>query len=324
MIVDTLIEYEYDLLWKEAIELNEALTPEQKRELYAELKHLKYDRHRWAKIFNNKYRVYIPFEGDTVNRTPNTRVALSIENYGNWKVTDYVAGIATRTIKKEIAVDKLLSKNQDLLEKWKANQSDKDVIAFVEKMGYDIDKGIATKWEEQKQNIGKILKDGVDEGKIRSTILSTYMNDPARASSSTDLVIVISRHPKDIAGMSTDRGWTSCMNLDQGGKKEYVPIEIVQGSIIAYLIKQSDKDIENPIARILIKPFINAKHEIALGVQNKIYGTAPENFSKIVVDWIDKVNESNMLEGVFDLDPKVYNDREHGEDEVTRLEFPKR
>jgi hypothetical protein len=71
--------------------------------------------------------------------------------------------------------------------------------------------------------------------------------------------ICITHNPYDIAGMSTNRNWTSCMNLDTG-KFKITPLKQVQyGGMCAYLIKKEDKDIQEPIARIAIKRFISTK-----------------------------------------------------------------
>ena len=67
--------------------------------------------------------------------------------------------------------------------------------------------------------------------------------------------IIISRHPYDIAGMSTGRGWRSCMHLEDGQFNEYVPQTIAAGGLIAYLCNEDDKNIKNPKGRVLIKPF---------------------------------------------------------------------
>ena len=46
------------------------------------------------------------------------------------------------------------------------------------------------------------------------------------ASLETEYLMVISKHPYDIGGMSTNRSWTSCMNLRGGENSNYVPIDI--------------------------------------------------------------------------------------------------
>ena len=181
----------------------------------------------------------------------------------------------------------------------------------VEDAGYKIDdylKGIAVKTENgrvRQIKIGKLLS---------PAIAKIFANDPVKgATRQSNQMVVISRHPYDIAGMSTDRGWTSCMNLRKtNNNTHYIPLDIKAGTIIAYLIDANDKNIQRPKARILIKPFVNIKgnHEIAFGVENSLYGTAPPEFSKTVEAWADKINASQQLNGIFKLDPNVYPDDE--------------
>jgi len=184
----------------------------------------------------------------------------------------------------------------------------------VEKAGYKIDdyvKGIASKNDNgrvRQIKIGKLLS---------PTTAQKFANDPIRqATKQVNQLVVISRHPYDIAGMSTDRGWTSCMNLITGGNKRYVPLDIAAGTVIAYLIDADDKNIQHPKARMLIKPFVNmlGNHEVAFGIENQVYGTAPAAFSKTVSDWVNKINASRQLNGIFELDPRLYQDR-RGDDE---------
>ena len=191
----------------------------------------------------------------------------------------------------------------------------------VEKAGYKIDdyvKGIASKIENgrvRQIKIGKLLS---------PTTAQTFANDPVRqASKSSEKLVAISRHPYDIGGMSTDRGWTSCMNLKTGSNKKYVDMDVKSGTVIAYLIDSNDKNIQNPQARMLIKPFVNiaGTPDIAFGVENKVYGTAPPSFSKTVVAWADKINHSRKLNGIFELDPDLYHDsnpNDHDDQEPER------
>ena len=181
----------------------------------------------------------------------------------------------------------------------------------VEKAGYKIDdyvKGIASKNDNgrvRQIKIGKLLS---------PTTAQKFANDPIRqATKQVNQLVVISRHPYDIAGMSTDRGWTSCMNLTTVGNKRYVPLDIAAGTVIAYLIDADDKNIQHPKARMLIKPFVNmlGNHEVAFGIENRVYGTAPAAFSKTVSDWVNKINASRQLNGIFELDPRLYQDDLH-------------
>jgi hypothetical protein len=108
------------------------------------------------------------------------------------------------------------------------------------------------------------------------------------------------------------------MNLRDNAKKRYVPLDIEAGTVIAYLIDADDKNINRPQARMLIKPFVNilGGHQVALGIEDQIYGSAPPAFSKTVSSWVEKINDSRQLDGIFELDPRLYHDI-HDRDQYT-------
>ena len=86
--------------------------------------------------------------------------------------------------------------------------------------------------------------------------------------------ICITYNPYDIAGMSTDRNWTSCMNLNDGIYKDTALKQVQYGGMCAYLINSNDKNIEKPYARIAIKRFISSKDEskFIFLAEKRIYG----------------------------------------------------
>jgi len=47
------------------------------------------------------------------------------------------------------------------------------------------------------------------------------------------------------------------MHLEDGENRRYVMADVEKGSIIAYAVRESDKNINRPLGRYLIKPFIN-------------------------------------------------------------------
>lgn len=118
--------------------------------------------------------------------------------------------------------------------------------------------------------------------------------------------VVISRHPYDIAGMSTDRGWSSCMNLvkteGMENYSEYVEPTIMRGALIAYLIKDKDKNINSPTSRLLIKPYIRKGETINYAEPNwvlfvsDIYGTVYPKFAKAVQRWVNENWNNKILE----------------------------
>lgn len=150
--------------------------------------------------------------------------------------------------------------------------------------------GIAQDSSERQIKIGKALNKVGDK-----EALEIYEKDPQRNNTKVEnqLYAVISRHPYDIAGMSTDRGWTSCMNLRGGINKHYVMSDVKYGTIIAYCVKNNDKNINAPLCRVLIKPFVDEddENDIFLQRENRVYGTNQAGFTKVVDAWVNKAND---------------------------------
>lgn len=132
--------------------------------------------------------------------------------------------------------------------------------------------------------------------------------------------VVISKDPYDIAGMSTDRRWVSCMTLPGDKKKpeggeyhETVGNDIVLGTLIAYLIDPNDINIEKPYARIAIKPHYNQRdNTIALFAEDNIYhdGSLPTNvydlFMQTVNTFLNEVQKDKN--GIFVAYEELYHD----------------
>ena len=105
---------------------------------------------------------------------------------------------------------------------------------------------------------------------------SVYSSRPSLKSiqNNSNLMVVISRKAEDIAGMSTDRRWKSCMELpgydknrmEGGGFNSHLFYDIKLGTIVAYLIRKEDKDIEDPLARIAIKPMFGVDDTISYSI----------------------------------------------------------
>jgi hypothetical protein len=169
-----------------------------------------------------------------------------------------------------------------------------------------------------------------------------------------ELMVVISRHPYDIAGSDTDRDWTNCMTIGsdksnrltslmdeleiakkKGDEKEiyglerkingykkngenvkYLIHEVKEGSLISYLIRASDKNIESPLAVLNIKPFQNKKN-IILSASSNMYGIWREDFKNKVDNILGEYFNKNVKGGKFTINKKVYGDTDSS---VTRFD----
>ena len=168
----------------------------------------------------------------------------------------------------------------------------------------DYVKGIVIDKLGRDQKIGKVLtKLGKPE------LVNKFNADKTReGAKKSELMLVFSKHPYDIAGMSTDRGWSSCMELYTGAYKRYVKWDIKEGSFIIYLAKSDDLNLKSPRARCVAKPYINieSKQDVVYSTGSKIYGTAPGDFITTVQELIDTIQPNKV--GVFKLDSKLYCD----------------
>lgn len=183
------------------------------------------------------------------------------------------------------------------------SDTDYEVKDFKKGMAYD-------KKNKREIKLGKVL------GKIDKELLQRFVNDPGRTSSKvTKPIVVISRHPYDIAGQSYKRGWTSCKDFsgNRGGNKGYIKDE-TRLSLIAYLIYKDDKNIKTPIARVLISQFKNEQKEIYYGVQMKTYGSAgvwEGALFRTIQKWLDEKQGRKF--GKFKFNTKQYQDTAESE-----------
>lgn len=167
----------------------------------------------------------------------------------------------------------------------------------------------------RKLGIGKMLarSEGQEKDAARKAQLQALKRafdaDPQRAATKkADKLIAISRHPYDVAGMSTDRGWRSCMNLVDGINRHYVLRDVKQGSIIAYLINADDLNIQKPLARILIKPYQEKGNPTNMAMMgDAVYGTAPPEFKQQVDAWVNTRYNADKT-GLFCLAKGLYRD----------------
>jgi len=207
-----------------------------------------------------------------------------------------------------------------------AVQPHPDVANHLQSNGYkikDYTAGLAEdpNYPKRSLRIGSLLQ------KTGATpdVVNAFQNDPARAASKAStggLQIVLSRHPHDIAGASTDRGWNSCMRMpededDEGGMfNHYLQHDVEQGSVAAYLTKAGDHEAKHPLSRIMLKPWENVDDtqikgdKTILRPEEKGYGTADNSFSHTVRKWAETHYPGGNA--AYRKNPYVYNDAPKG------------
>jgi hypothetical protein len=180
-----------------------------------------------------------------------------------------------------------------------------EIQAALADKGYEVQDykaGLAKEKDGKRvMKIGKLLPPALQQ---------TFANDKSRQAQD-EYVVVISRHPYDVAGMSTNRGWTSCMNLKNGLGNQFVDADIKQGTVVAYLVKTTDLDIKSAVGRIAIKPFIETVTEkIVFGAENRVYGTNAPGFKQTVKAWVDYTNSKIVTDDMIlaQVAPGLYTD----------------
>ena len=189
--------------------------------------------------------------------------------------------------------------------------------------GKDYLDGLATDSKGQKVGIGKLFNMTVEKLKKKGDEESlkliqrfeynrrAFQEDQARNNAisrkNKKTYIVISKANYDIAGMTSGRSWSSCMSLTSGNGQKYVHCDIKEGTLIAYLVDGDDTNIQRPIARLLIKPFISTKtyKDYLYVVETGEYGTAP-GFSEVVQKMFKEAQPDKA--GTYRLNQKLYPD----------------
>ncbi len=123
---------------------------------------------------------------------------------------------------------------------------------------------------------------------LYNSMIDNFRDSPARSGSGDSLYVVISQDPHDIGRMSTDRNWTSCTNLDSGSNKETVVCEVAAGSLVAYVVRKDDIEIERPLARIHIKRYEDTEGNSYAMPEETSYGADVPEFQESVQKWLDE------------------------------------
>lgn len=172
------------------------------------------------------------------------------------------------------------------------------------------------------EDVRKQLK---DEGReLIEDLIAKYNAIPEvklyRENKVKSFYIVFSKHRYDVAGMSTGRGWTSCMNVYDGINSQYVQYDVEAGTMVAYLVRNDDLNIKNPVARVAIKPFVNITNpdSVFYQAEQRAYGTPPAGFLDEVNRLVNEVQPGKS--GMFRLIDTLYCDT--GDRTVTKFSDP--
>jgi hypothetical protein len=216
--------------------------------------------------FGGKYRLYFPLniESEPTKNEIDKEVEMALSSYG-YKITDYVGGYCEKDGVK-YRIGKIISKLKEQEIRESVNKVDEEEVL--------------KRWAE---------------------VNTIFLNSSARQIKNIDrnLLVVISQNPHDIAKMSFERRWTSCMKLtekedDDKEDNSNIYCEVSEGGLVAYLINKDDKSIENPLARISIRRFVNDEGISIALPEADVYGMNLPGFYEIVKEWTDEKNKINM------------------------------
>lgn len=276
-----------------AVPLAEALDDKQKRKVDGMWGPDHIARNAHAPVFGNEDRITIPYDdsndekitSDNAHRVPTIRgvdnndirhrkILAHLKSNG-YHVDDYATGLThhvdtpTRKIK---------------------------IVAAMKKIGSD------------QQPSGFFTKGKHGKTKTEMTMAQAYESDPVRAAVTKEKHVIITKNKYDVAGMSTDRGWKSCMNLVDGQNKHYVRHDIQHGTLTAYLCTTADNNISHPIGRINLKKFMHVSSNHAVyRPENSQYGTVPSKMHDVVNEWAEK-NYPIKDAGIYAKASSLYND----------------
>lgn len=190
----------------------------------------------------------------------------------------------------------------------------REVHSHISKHGFEVSDykaGLAKDKHGRDVRIGKVL----NKTKADPELLKKFNEDPARSSKNAkNLKILISRHPHDVAGMTSQgHSWEdqSCMNFESGECRKKLKSDVKHGTHVAYLVHADDDKghPENPIARIAIKKHSSwdKKHHL-LVPEDSVYGEAPGGFHQQVKDILDKEHNNHQPVGIYTKHKSVYHD----------------
>lgn len=277
--------------------LNEAIKLSVFRKMYKEINNMMVS--KYAKVWkahkedfplNTSKRLFFPLKKDqsTLQSSSQKEIEKVLKDAG-YVVEDYIDGVCykvkadgTTDTKNKLKIGRVLNKlgNQELV---KAYQTD----------------------------INNMTKQ-------HGTERTATSKEQLKAQSKDNMYIVISRHVYDYLGQTEGREWfrNSCKGITNGytTNEKYLPEEFTNGWLIAFLVKEEDLErkstnsysgeysftkahagtidpLKNPVARVLIIPFIKKGTESSPNPVGRLIVASEEVYGTNVPGFTDRVEE---------------------------------
>jgi len=312
---------------------NEALLPSQFRKYVKEFNRERYEEkfQEFKKKYDgdkNAYRLYLPYESDI----QKSETELEIENLlseNGYEIIDYIGGSAKfKDAKNPSKIGKVLNsflnKVEDkervssLIKKFIEDPIRKsgkeEMLVCISRHPYDIAGSDTDRDWSNCMTIGtkssKKVKELEDQlSKLETEFSSNMLNQTKQLGKSTISGAAVNRERiKEIKDKLLDI-------KEDGVNIEYIINDVKEGSLIAYLIKSTDRNINSPIANLNIKPFVRVndkgylidENDFILVSDYKMYGRGNEKFKKIVDDFLVEFNGVDKM-GFYRLNKNLYND----------------
>lgn len=174
------------------------------------------------------------------------------------------------------------------------------LISIMQQLGYIITDFVANRCVKLSDTASKnefkitgVLAKAKSLNDIQKKHFIAMVNNDHRRQgvSASKRLLVVSCHPYDIIGMSTGRGWTSCMNIHGGSNNHFVARDLAFGVMVVYAIDADDTNIQHPICRCLIKPFKSKSGHTLYHRETRVYGTKVAGFDAVLAKFLRVLNK---------------------------------
>ncbi len=293
--------------------------------------------------FDGTDRIYIPFgiKADSVKPAPYMEEFFKAYGYrfDSYLLGTVISSEQRNPVRLSIALRKIVHKANEKLSYWKeilklAEENNLDQVEYILKDDTLEELGISKEWLDA-------FEKGTSKGIVIKNLITTqinYFDHQIRRASHIEedfnsdknrepkglvnlpLFVVISQNPHDIAKMSYERNWSSCLTLGTGEKHKELFCEVEDGGLIAYIIKQEDKNIEKPYSRIHIRHLQSKEGKSIAKSENRYYGIFVPGFFNVVNDFINSHQEISL--GIYSLKGSKWSDSVEPESILTGKEPP--